>query len=33
MYPHFKMGEIWGEIKKQLVEENVEPTTDDSHWL
>lgn len=18
MYPHFKMGEIWGEIKKQL---------------
>ena len=20
MYPHFKMGEIWGEIKKQLIE-------------
>ena len=33
MYPHFKMGEIWGDIKRQLRDGSVEPTEDDSHWM
>ena len=33
MYPHFKMGEIWGEIKEQLEQEGVKPTRDDEHWM
>lgn len=33
MYPHFKMGEIWGDIKKQLKEAEITPTQDDVHWM
>ena len=33
MYPHFKMGEIWGDIKGQLKEAGIEPTENDSHWM
>jgi hypothetical protein len=41
MYPHFKVGEIWTEIKQELTEEvllllkqkQVKPTSDDQHWM
>lgn len=33
MYPHFKIGEIWSQIKLQLKNENIEPTKDDKHWM
>lgn len=33
MYPHFKMGEIWNQIKIQLSAERAEPTKDDEHWM
>lgn len=33
MYPHFKMGEIWNQIKMQLIKEKVNPTFEDQHWM
>ena len=33
MYPHFKMGQIWGEIKNSLKAQDIEPTEDDRHWM
>lgn len=33
MYPHFKIGEIWSQIRLQLKQENLEPTIDDKHWM
>lgn len=33
MYPHFKIGEIWTDIKFELEEMNVKPTSDDQHWM
>ena len=33
MYPNFKIGEIWGDIKSQLEEEGIKPTTEDDHWM
>jgi hypothetical protein len=33
MYPNFKLGEIWMDIKWQLNKENIKPTSDDYHWM
>lgn len=33
VYPHFKMGEIWNDIKWELDNERVKPTSDDYHWM
>lgn len=33
MYPHFKMGEIWLDIKRELNEGGISPTEDDNHWM
>ena len=33
LYPFFKNGEIWRDIKEELEDTNVKPTTDDEHWL
>ena len=33
MYPNFKLGEIWMDIKWQLNKENIKPTSDDNHWM
>ncbi len=33
MYPHFKIGEIWNQIRLQLRNEKTEPTFDDKHWM
>ena len=33
MYPHFKMGEIWCDIRRQLEDANVSATVDDAHWM
>ena len=33
MYPYLKNGEIWRDIKEELDDINVKPTSDDSHWM
>ncbi|CAD8169691.1 unnamed protein product [Paramecium pentaurelia] len=33
LYPHFKIGEIWREIKYDLEQDKIKPTSDDYHWL
>ena len=33
LYPFLKNGEIWKDIKEELEDTNVKPTTDDEHWL
>ena len=33
LYPYIKNGEIWKDIKLELVDINVKPTSDDEHWL
>lgn len=33
LYPHFKIGEIWREIKYDLEQSRVKPTSDDYHWM
>lgn len=29
MYPHFKIGEIWTDIKYELDTQGIKPTSDD----
>jgi len=33
VYPHFKIGEIWTDIKYELEQEKIKPTSDDYHWM
>jgi len=33
LYPFLKNGEIWRDIKEELDDKDVKPTTDDEHWL
>ena len=33
LYPHLKNGEIWQDIKQELEDMNVKPTSDDKHWM
>lgn len=33
MYPYLKNGEIWKDIKEELEDINVKPTSDDDHWM
>lgn len=33
LYPFLKNGEIWRDIKEELDDTDVKPTTDDEHWL
>lgn len=33
LYPYLKNGEIWMDIKQELVDTNLRPTGDDRHWL
>lgn len=33
MYPHFKIGEIWTDIKYSLDTQGIKPTSDDQHWM
>jgi len=33
LYPNFKMGEIWNDIKFDLETERLKPTSDDYHWM
>lgn len=33
LYPYLKNGEIWLDIKQELVDIDVRPTGDDGHWM
>lgn len=33
LYPYIKNGEIWKDIKLELADINVKPTSDDEHWM
>lgn len=33
LYPYVKNGEIWKDIKQELIDLSVKPTSDDEHWL
>ena len=33
IYPQLKAGEIWSEIKEELLKDGVKPTSDDMHWI
>ena len=33
LYPYLKNGEIWRDIKEELEETNVKPSSDDNHWM
>ena len=33
LYPYIKNGEIWKDIKEELEDINIKPTSDDDHWL
>ena len=33
LYPYLKNGEIWKDIKQELTDTNVKPTSDDEHWM
>jgi hypothetical protein len=33
LYPYLKNGEIWKDIKQELDDLNVKPTSDDKHWM
>lgn len=33
LYPYIKNGEIWKDIKQELFDINVKPTSDDEHWM
>ena len=33
MYPSLKNGEIWKDIKQELDDLNVKPTSDDKNWM
>jgi hypothetical protein len=33
LYPYLKNGEIWKDIKLELEDYNIKPTSDDDHWM
>lgn len=33
LYPYLKNGEIWKDIKQELDDMNVKPTSDDKNWM
>jgi hypothetical protein len=33
LYPYLKNGEIWKDIKQELEDVNLKPTSDDSNWM
>ena len=33
LYPYLKNGEIWKDIKQELDDLNVKPTSDDKNWM
>ena len=33
MYPEFKIGEIWNDIKDDIKEMGIKVTTDDLNWM
>ena len=33
LYPYLKNGEIWQDIKQELEDNNVKPTSDDANWM
>ena len=33
LYPYLKNGEIWKDIKQELEDFNVKPTSDDKNWM
>jgi hypothetical protein len=33
LYPYLKNGEIWMDIKQELEDSNIKPTSDDANWM
>ena len=33
LYPYLKNGELWRDIKQELEDQNIRPTSDDKHWM
>lgn len=33
LYPYFKNGEIWSDIREELEDMNLKPVSDDDHWM
>ena len=33
LYPYLKNGEIWMDIKQELEDGNIKPTSDDANWM
>jgi len=33
LYPYFKNGEIWSDVKEELEDMNCQPCSDDAHWM
>lgn len=33
LYPFFKNGEIWSDIREELEDLNIKPVSDDNHWM
>jgi len=33
LYPYLKNGEIWQDIKQELDDNNIKPTSDDANWM
>jgi len=33
LYPYFKNGEIWSDIREELEDMNCQPCSDDAHWM
>lgn len=33
LYPYLKNGELWRNIKQELEDQNIKPTSDDKHWM
>lgn len=33
LYPYLKNGEIWRDIRQELEDNNLKPTSDDAHWM
>ena len=33
LYPYLKTGEIWKDIRQELEDTNIKPTSDDDNWM
>mmetsp|Transcript_5388 Transcript_5388/g.6132 ORF Transcript_5388/g.6132 Transcript_5388/m.6132 type:complete len:157 (-) Transcript_5388:21-491(-) len=33
LYPYLKTGEVWKDIKQELLDADIKPTSDDDNWL